>query len=111
MVGAFTPSVPVDHQHIALLAVPGHELPHDMPCFRDTDNLVYGRTEPGGVLFGGYEPNPASRWVDGVPWDHCERVAAGRPRALRAADGRAPRGASRSWRMRAWSRSSATPTR
>ena len=58
MVGAFTPSVPVDHQHIALLAVPGHELPRDMPCFRDTDNLVYGRSEAGGVLFGGYEPNP-----------------------------------------------------
>ncbi len=34
----------------------GHELPRDMPCFRDTDNLVYGRSEAGGVLFGGYEP-------------------------------------------------------
>jgi len=22
------------------------------------------------VLFGGYEPNPVARWVDGVPWDH-----------------------------------------
>ena len=74
MVGAFTPSVPVDHQHIALLAVPGHELPNDMPCFRDTDNLVYGRSESGGVLFGGYEPNPAARWVDGVPWDHSEKT-------------------------------------
>ncbi len=41
-----------------------------MPCFRDTDNLVYGRSEAGGVLFGGYEPNPVARWVDGVPWDH-----------------------------------------
>src|SRR6476620_99292 len=70
MVGAFTPSVPVDHQHIALQAVEGHELPRDMPCFRDTDNLVYGRSEAGGVLFGGYEPNPVSRWLDGVPWDH-----------------------------------------
>ena len=70
MVGAFAPSVPVDHQHIALAAVDGHELPRDMPCFRDTDNLVYGKSEAGGVLFGGYEPNPVSRWVDGVPWDH-----------------------------------------
>ncbi len=42
MVGAFVPSTPVDHQHIALKAVPGSELPHDMPCFRDPDNLVYG---------------------------------------------------------------------
>jgi 4-methylaminobutanoate oxidase (formaldehyde-forming) len=67
MVGAFAPSVPVDHQHIALAAVEGHELPRDMPCFRDTDNLVYGRSEAGGVMFGGYEPNPVSRWIDGVP--------------------------------------------
>ena len=70
MVGAFTPSVPVDHQHIALAAVDGHELPRDMPCFRDTDNLIYGRSEAGGALFGGYEPNPVSRWQDGVPWQH-----------------------------------------
>jgi glycine cleavage system aminomethyltransferase T/glycine/D-amino acid oxidase-like deaminating enzyme len=74
MVGAFAPSVPVDHQHIALHAVPGHELPREMPCFRDTDNLVYGRSEAGGVLFGGYEPNPVARWVDGVPWDHAGRT-------------------------------------
>ena len=70
MVGAFTPSVPVDHQHIALASVDGHELPRDMPCFRDLDNLVYGKSEAGGILFGGYEPNPVARWVDGVPWDH-----------------------------------------
>ncbi|MGQ0668624.1 MAG: FAD-dependent oxidoreductase [Actinomycetota bacterium] len=70
MVGAFVPSTPVDHQHIALRAVPGSELPRDMPCFRDPDNLVYGKSEAGGVLFGGYEPNPVARWVDGVPWDH-----------------------------------------
>jgi glycine cleavage system T protein len=70
MVGAFTPSTPVDHQHIALHAVPGHELPRDMPCFRDPDNLVYGKAESGGILFGGYEPNPAARWIDGAPWEH-----------------------------------------
>jgi glycine cleavage system aminomethyltransferase T len=70
MVGAFAPSVPVDHQHIALAAVGGHELPREMPCFRDTDNLVYGKAEAGGMLFGGYEPDPVSRWEDGVPWEH-----------------------------------------
>jgi glycine cleavage system aminomethyltransferase T/glycine/D-amino acid oxidase-like deaminating enzyme len=73
MVGAFAPSVPVDHQHIALAAVAGHELPREMPCFRDTDNLVYGKAEAGGMLFGGYEPDPVSRWEDGVPWDHGSR--------------------------------------
>lgn len=70
MVGGFIPSTPVDHQHIALRAVPGHELPHDMPCFRDPDNLVYGKSEQGGMLFGGYELDPVSRWEDGVPWEH-----------------------------------------
>ncbi len=73
MAGAFIPSTPVDHQHIALKAVPGNELPREMPCFRDPDNLVYGKSEVGGVLFGGYEPDPVARWVDGVPWDHSAR--------------------------------------
>ena len=70
MVGGFIPSTPVDHQHIALRAVPGHELPREMPCFRDPDNLVYGKSEQGGMLFGGYELDPVSRWEDGVPWEH-----------------------------------------
>jgi glycine cleavage system aminomethyltransferase T/glycine/D-amino acid oxidase-like deaminating enzyme len=73
MVGAFIPSTPVDHQHIALKAVPGSELPRDMPCFRDPDNLVYGKSEHGGMVFGGYELDPVSRWEDGVPWDHAAR--------------------------------------
>jgi 4-methylaminobutanoate oxidase (formaldehyde-forming) len=70
MVDAFIPSTPVDHQHVALKAVPGHELPNDMPAFRDPDNLVYGKSEHGGMLFGGYEAEPHARWLDGVPWDH-----------------------------------------
>jgi 4-methylaminobutanoate oxidase (formaldehyde-forming) len=74
MVGAFFPSTPVDHQHVALRAVPGHELPRDMPTFRDPDNLVYGKSEAGGILFGGYEPEPNARWLDGVPWDHGGRA-------------------------------------
>ncbi|HEX4527454.1 MAG TPA: FAD-dependent oxidoreductase [Gaiellaceae bacterium] len=74
MVGTFACSIPVDHQHIALHAVEGHELPRETPCFRDTDNLVYGKAGSGGVLFGGYEPNPVSRWHDGVPWEHGSRT-------------------------------------
>lgn len=73
MVGGFIPSTPVDHQHIALRAVQGSELPRDMPCFRDPDNLVYGKSENGGMVFGGYELDPVSRWEDGVPWDHAAR--------------------------------------
>src|SRR4029077_1243632 len=70
MAGAFIVSTPVDHQHAALLAVPGHEMTHDMPCFRDPDNLVYGKPEAGGMVLGGYEADPVARWIDGVPWDH-----------------------------------------
>src|SRR3982074_983987 len=70
MAGAFIVSTPVDHQHAALLAVPGHELPHDMPCFRDPDNLIYGKSEAGGVVLGGYAADPCGTWIDGVPWDH-----------------------------------------
>ena len=71
MVGTSLPSVPVDHQHVALQAVPGHEVPRDMPCFRDTEHLVYGKGEAGGgMLVGGYEPEPVARWTAAVPWDH-----------------------------------------
>ncbi len=73
MAGAFVPSTPVDHQHVLLKAVPGQELPRELPCFRDPDNLVYGKSESGGVMFGGYEPDPVARWIDGVPWEHSER--------------------------------------
>ncbi|MGH2672843.1 MAG: NAD(P)/FAD-dependent oxidoreductase, partial [Actinomycetota bacterium] len=73
MVGAFVASTPVDHQHVALRAVAGNELPRHMPCFRDPDNLVYGKSEAGGILFGGYEGDPVARWVDGAPWDHGSR--------------------------------------
>ena len=64
------------------------ELPRDMPDFRDPDNLVYGKSEQGGMVFGGYETDPVSRWEDGVPWEHAAQVAPGRLRAVRAADGR-----------------------
>jgi len=74
MVGTFACSIPVDHQHIALHAVEGHELPRSTPCFRDTDNLIYGKAESGGVMFGGYEPNPVSRWHDAVPWEHGSKM-------------------------------------
>lgn len=74
MAGVYVPSTPIDHQHIALKAVRGNEFPHDTPCLRDPDNLVYMREEARGLVIGGYEPNPLARWVDGVPWDHDGRA-------------------------------------
>lgn len=70
MAGLHIPTTPVDHQHIALKAVPGNEFPHQTVCLRDPDNLVYMREEAGGLVIGGYEPNPLARWIDGVPWEH-----------------------------------------
>ena len=70
MAGLNFPTTPVDHQHIALKAVVGHEFPHQTPCLRDPDNLVYMREEQGGLVIGGYEPNPLARWIDGAPWEH-----------------------------------------
>ncbi|MBL8101880.1 MAG: FAD-dependent oxidoreductase [Anaerolineales bacterium] len=70
MAGLHVPTTPVDHQHIALRAVPGHEFDPNTPCLRDPDNLVYMRQEQGGLVIGGYEPKPLPRWIDGTPWEH-----------------------------------------
>ena len=70
MAGVHIPTTPVDHQHVALKAVPGNEFPHQTPCLRDPDYLVYMREEAGGLVIGGYEPNVKERWIDGVPWEH-----------------------------------------
>ena len=70
MAGLYFPTTPVDHQHIALQAVPGNEFNAETPCLRDPDNLVYMRQEQGGLVIGGYEPNPFARWINGVPWEH-----------------------------------------
>jgi 4-methylaminobutanoate oxidase (formaldehyde-forming) len=74
MAGVHIPTTAVDHQHVALKAVPGREFPHNTPCLRDPDNLVYMREEAGGLVIGGYEPNPHARWIDGVPWEHGGRA-------------------------------------
>ena len=70
MAGLNVPTTPVDHQHIALSAVPGHEFNSRTPCLRDPDNLVYMRQEQGGLVIGGYEPTPLPRWIEGTPWEH-----------------------------------------
>ena len=45
LAGIEIPSTPIDHQHIALKAVPGNEFSHSTPCLRDPYNLVYMREE------------------------------------------------------------------
>src|SRR3989442_388053 len=70
MAGAFVVSTPVDHQHAALLALPGHDMPHDIPCFRDPENLIFGKAETGGIVLRGDQAKPVARWIDGGAWDH-----------------------------------------
>lgn len=70
LAGAKLASVPVEHQHVLMQAAAGHEIPRASPCFRDPDNLVYGKDEAGGMLVGGYEHDPDARWTGGVPWEH-----------------------------------------
>ncbi len=67
---------------------PGSELPRDMPCFRDPDNLVYGKSEQGGMVFGGYETDPVVALGGRRAVGARGALAAARLRALRAADGR-----------------------
>ena len=62
------------------------------------------------MLFGGYEPNPVARWVDGVPWEHGERTLPADPERFEQLMGGAA-GASPSSTTPAWSPSSAIPTR
>ena len=38
-----------------------------LPTLRDPDNLVYFRTEVGGLVMGGYERTPAPWALDGIP--------------------------------------------
>jgi len=70
MAGISIPCTPVVHQHIAMEAVEGSEIPTDSPTFRDYDYLVYGRPEGGSYLVGGWEMHPRTLWIDGVPWNH-----------------------------------------
>ncbi len=58
-------------------------MPRNLPTLRDPDRLIYFKEEVGGLVMGGYEPNPLP-WADhGIPdgfhfqllddnWDHFE---------------------------------------
>ena len=64
--GVSVPLVPVRHQY--LVTEPIEDLPRDLPTMRDPDNLTYYKEEVGGLVMGGYEPNPVA-WGTGVVSD------------------------------------------
>ena len=62
MAGITVPLQPIKHQYIVTEKIAG--LAPDAPTLRDPDRRTYFKEEVGGLVMGGYEPNPQS-WVTG----------------------------------------------
>jgi 4-methylaminobutanoate oxidase (formaldehyde-forming) len=73
MVGAFTPAVPIEHQHMTMQLAEGKPMPPPMPIIREPATLSYAKVDPPGLIVGGWETNPLARWPDGAPWEHGDR--------------------------------------
>ena len=96
-VGVTVPLVSVQHQYIVTEPIEG--VTPNLPTLRDPDRLTYYKEEVGGLVMGGYEPNPLPWAQEGVPpgfafqllaedWDHFEplmELALGRVPALQTA--------------------------
>jgi glycine cleavage system aminomethyltransferase T/glycine/D-amino acid oxidase-like deaminating enzyme len=85
LVGVDLPIIPFGHQY--LITEPFEPPLEPLPTLRDPDNLVYFRTEVGGLVMGGYERKPAPWALDGIPegfeakllpqeWDRMEELFA-----------------------------------
>lgn len=72
MAGINVPLQPVKHQYIITEKVPG--LSADAPTIRDPDRRTYFKEEVGGLVMGGYEPNPQSWTIGDVPNDWAYRL-------------------------------------
>ena len=72
LVGVELPIIPYGHQY--LITEPFDPPLEPLPTLRDPDNLVYFRTEVGGLVMGGYERAPAPWAVDGIPDDFEARL-------------------------------------
>ena len=91
LVGVTVPIIPMAHQY--LVTEPFSPALEPLPTLRDPDNLVYFRTEVGGLVMGGYERDPAPFGLDGIPdgfeaqlltedWDRFEELMAGAVRRV-----------------------------
>jgi 4-methylaminobutanoate oxidase (formaldehyde-forming) len=65
MGGVNIPLVPVQHQYLITEPIAG--VTPNLPTLRDPDRLTYWKEEVGGLVMGGYEPNPIPWAVDGLP--------------------------------------------
>ena len=66
-VGVTVPLVSVQHQYMVTEPIVG--VARDLPTLRDPDRLTYYKEEVGGLVMGGYEPNPLSWAMEGIPDD------------------------------------------
>jgi 4-methylaminobutanoate oxidase (formaldehyde-forming) len=64
-VGVNVPLVSVEHQYMITDAIPG--VTRGLPTLRDPDRLTYWKEEVGGLVWGGYEPNPRPWAQAGIP--------------------------------------------
>ncbi|MGH6859728.1 MAG: NAD(P)/FAD-dependent oxidoreductase, partial [Phyllobacterium sp.] len=67
MAGITVPLQPVKHQYIITERIEG--LAPDAPTLRDPDRRTYFKEEVGGLVMGGYEPNPQAWTTGDVPND------------------------------------------
>ena len=65
MAGINVPLQPVKHQYIITEKIDG--LSPDAPTLRDPDRRTYFKEEVGGLVMGGYEPNPQGWVKDDIP--------------------------------------------
>jgi sarcosine dehydrogenase len=64
-VGVNVPLVSVEHQYMITEKIDG--VTPNLPTLRDPDRRTYWKEEVGGLVWGGYEPNPKPWAVDGIP--------------------------------------------
>jgi len=65
LAGVNVPLVSVQHQYLVTEKIPGVQ--SDLPTLRDPDRLTYFKEEVGGLVMGGYEPNPLPWAQQGIP--------------------------------------------
>ncbi len=79
LAGVNIPLVSVQHHYAITEPIAG--VTPDLPTIRDPDRLTYYKEEVGGLIVGGYEPNPVPWAENGIPegfhytlldpdWDH-----------------------------------------
>lgn len=64
-VGVNVPLVSVEHQYMITEKIEG--VTPNLPTLRDPDRLTYWKEDVGGLVWGGYEPNPKPWAVNGIP--------------------------------------------